>query len=121
MLALLRTLLALALLVAAAPLPAQHGASSAPPPDSVSWDGYAAGARAAQQRSAAGWFWGGFAAGAPAGPGALAILAGGNGRELARYTIASVGASLGITAAAGRSRVTLSPEQDALLAGSDSL
>lgn len=119
----LRTLLALALLVVAVPLPAQHGASSAPPPapDSLSRDGYAAGARAAQQRGAAGWFWGGFVVGAPAGPGTLAILLGGNGRGLAPYTIASVGASLGVTVAAGRSRVTLSHEQDALLAGSDSL
>ena len=123
MLAPLRTLLALALLVVAAPLPAQHGASSAPPPapDSLSGDGYAAGARAAQHRGAAAWFWGGFVAGVPAGPGALAILAGGHGRGLAPYVIAGVGGSVGVTAAAGRSRVTLSPEQNALLAGSDSL
>jgi hypothetical protein len=87
----------------------------------MSWDGYVAGARAAQDRGAAGWFWGGFAAGVPAGPGALTILAGGHGRGLAPYTIAGMGASLGVTTAAGRSRVTLSPEQDSLLAGSDSL
>jgi hypothetical protein len=121
MLAPLRTLLALALLVVAVPLPAQHGASPAQPPAPDSLYGYAAGARAAQQRGAAGWFWGGFVVGAPAGPGALAILLGGNGRGLAPYTIAGVGASLGVAAAARRSRVTLSPEQDALLAGSDSL
>lgn len=119
----LRTLLALAFLAAAAPLPAQHAASSAPPQaaDSLSRDGHAAGARAAQHRGAAGWFWGGFVAGVPAGPGVLAILLGGEGGGLVPYTIAGVGASVGITAAAGRSRVMLSPEQDALLAGSDSL
>lgn len=118
----LRTLLALALLLVAVPLPAQHGAPSAPPPapDSLSWAGYSAGARAAQQRGSAGWFWGGFIAGVPAAPGAIAILSG-EGGGLVPYTIAGVGAAVGLTAAARRSRVTLSPEQDALLAGSDSL
>ncbi|HEX8276674.1 MAG TPA: hypothetical protein VF615_28805 [Longimicrobiaceae bacterium] len=118
----LRTLLAAALLLVAVPLPAQHGAPAAPPPapDSLSWDGYSAGARAAKQRGAAGWFWGGFVAGIPAGPGAVAVLSG-EGGGLAQYLIASVGASAGVSAAARRSRVTLSPEQDALLAGSDSV
>jgi hypothetical protein len=119
----LRSLLALALLVAAVPLPAQQNASSAPPPpaDSLSRDGYAAGARAAQQRGAAGWFWGGFVAGVPAGPGVLSFLLGGDGSGLVPYTIGGLGASVGITAAAARSHVTLSPEQNALLTGSDSL
>ncbi|HEV2148805.1 MAG TPA: hypothetical protein VGR37_15480 [Longimicrobiaceae bacterium] len=116
----------LALVLALAPTVSPLGAQEAPPsllqpaPDTLELRAQDAGARAARRTPAAGWFWTGFLAGLPAGPGALAAVEGAHDNGLAAATVLGAGASFGVAAAAANSRVRLSSEQRALLADADS-
>lgn len=84
--------------------------------------GQSEGLRAAKSRSAANWFWNGFAAGSPAGPAVLSFASGGGGdpAQLTAFALTGVVASAAVIVAAGRSRVDLYPGQKRLLEGEES-